>query len=113
MTSKDVQPSRPGWRRDPVLPSSLEELRGPLKGEVALPLHVFWSGPDPGSARWDLADPAARRSLYEIVLQQGELEELRTLVHGPELVRLWPSLYLPVWVRQAWSGLIASASSVA
>ena len=96
-----------------MLPSSLGELRGPLEGEVGLSLLVFWSGPDPASARWDLADPAARRSLYEIVLQQGGLDELRTLINGPELVRLWPSLYLPVWVRQAWSGLIASASSVA
>lgn len=82
-------------------------------GRVGLPLHVFWSGGDPASVRWDLADSAARRSLYEIVLQQGGVEELRALINGPELVRLWPSLYLPRWVRAAWSELIASATSAA
>lgn len=113
VTSSDAHATRPGWRRDPVLPSSLAELQGPLTGEVGLPLHVFWSGDDPAAARWDLADPGARRSLYEIVLQQGGLDELRTLVNGAELVRLWPSLYLPRWVRQAWSELIAAGSSAA
>lgn len=113
VSSSDAQPTRPGWRRDPALPASLAELAGPLSGEVGLPLHVFWSGADPGAARWDLADPAARRSLYEIVLQQGGLEELRSLVNGPELVRLWPSLFLPPWVRAAWSELISSAPSAA
>ena len=96
-----------------MLPASLNELAGPLSGEVGLPLHVFWSGADPGSARWDLADPAARRSLYEIVLQLGGLDELRSLVNGAELVRLWPTLFLPPWIRDGWSKLIASAPSVA
>jgi hypothetical protein len=113
VTSSDVQVPRPGWRRDPVLPATLAELRGPLAGEVGLPLHLFWSGGDPASVRWDLADPTARRSLYEIVLQQGGLEDLRALVNGAELVRLWPALYLPPWVRAAWSELIASATSAA
>jgi hypothetical protein len=47
------------------------------------------------------------------VLQQGDLDELRALVNGPELVRLWPSLFLPPWVRAGWSELIASATSAA
>jgi hypothetical protein len=113
VTSSDAQPTRPGWRCDPVLPASLGELAGPLSGEVGLPLHVFWSGEDPGAVRWDLADADARRSLYEIVLQQGGLDELRSLVNGAELVRLWPALFLPPWVRAAWSELIASAPSAA
>lgn len=114
MTSNDAQRTqRPGWRRDPELPVSLNELIGPLAGEVGLPLHVFWSGGDPAAARWDLADPAARRSLYEIVLQSGSLQNIRDLVNGAELVRLWDSLYLPPWVRAAWSPLIESARSAA
>lgn len=111
MTGTDAQPTRPGWRRDSVLPASLTELDGPLSGEVGLPLHVFWSGADPGAARWDLSDAAARRSLCEIVLQQGGLDDLRALVNGAELVRLWPSLFLPPCVRAGWSELIASATS--
>jgi hypothetical protein len=113
VSSSNAQPTRPGWRRDPVLPASLDELDGPLSGEVGLPLHVFWSGGDPAATRWDLGDPDARRSLYEIVLQQGGLDELRALVNGSELVRLWPALFLPPWVRAAWSDLIASAPSAA
>lgn len=114
MTSSDAQPTRrPGWHRDPELPTSLDELQGPLAGEIGLPLHAFWSGGNPAAARWDLGDPAARRSLYEIVLQEGSLQDIRDLVNGAELVRLWDSLYLPLWIRTAWSPLIQSAPSAA
>jgi hypothetical protein len=84
-----------------------------LSGSVGLPLRIFWSGADPESRRWDLADPDSRRSLYEIVLTEGGLEDVRRLVNGAELVRLWDRMYLPPWVRSAWSELIASAPSAA
>jgi hypothetical protein len=104
---------RPGWVRDVPVPRALGELSGALAGVVGLPAGVFWSGPDPRAVRWDLSDPARRRDLYEIVLVEGTLDDVRALVNGPELVRLWDEMYLPRWVRAAWRTLIDSARPAA
>jgi hypothetical protein len=77
----------------------LEELHGPTSGVVELPHRLFWQ-PD---RHVDLDDPALLRWTYETVLREAvSAEELRTWLDGPTLVRLWPDLYLPRWVRQAW-----------
>jgi hypothetical protein len=99
--------------RDVPTPASLAELRGPLVGLVSLPAQLFWSGPDPRGVRWDLADAARRRDLYEIVLVEGTIEDIRELINGAELVRLWNEMYLPPWVRAAWRALIESAGAAA
>jgi hypothetical protein len=109
--SRAVGPaSRPGWVRDVAVPLDLEELRGRLSGLVALPARLFWSGPDPRAVRWDLADPLRRRDLYEIALVEGTLDDIRELVNGAELVRLWDQMYLPPWVRTGWQPLIDAAA---
>lgn len=105
--------ARPGWVRDVAVPRALDELRGPLKGTVGLPATLFWSGPRPRTIRWDLADPHRRRDLYEIVLVEGSLDDIRTLINGAALVEIWDRMYLPPWVRQAWRDLIDSASTAA
>lgn len=104
---------RPGWVRDVSVPHALDELRGSLQGSVGLPARLFWSGPNPRDVRWDLADPARRRDLYEIVLVEGTLDDIRELINGTELVRLWDQMYLPPWVRSAWRPLIDSAGTAA
>lgn len=96
--------ARPGWVRDVPIPRALDELHGPLHGEVGLPARVFRSGPNPRAVRWGLADPGRRRDLYEIVLIEGDIEDIRELVSGPEPVR-----YLPPWVRSAWQPVIDTA----
>lgn len=105
--------SRPGWVRDVAVPRELGELRGKLSGVVALPARLFWSGPDPRGVRWDLADPARRRDLYEITLVEGTLDDICELVNGDELLRLWTQMYLPPWVRTAWQPLIDAAHAAA
>lgn len=90
------------------MPRDLGELTGLLHGVVSLPARLFWSGPDPRGVRWDLSDPTRRRDLYEIVLAQGTLGDVRDLVNGHELVRLWDQMYLPRRVRSAWQPLIDS-----
>lgn len=104
---------RPRWARDVPLPGALDELRGGLAGLVGLPARIFWSGPDPRAVRWDLADRGRRRDLYEIVLTEGTLEDIRGLVNGAELVPLWDEMYLPPWVRDTWRPLIDSARAAA
>jgi hypothetical protein len=92
---------------------SLDELRGALNGLIGLPARLFWSGPDPRGVRWDLSDRDRRRDLYEIVLAEGTLDDLRELVNGVELIRLWDEMYLPPWVRAARRPLIDSARTAA
>jgi len=93
-------------RRPARVPGSLAELGGPLDGVASLPARLFWSDPNPRSVRWDLSDRLRRRDLYEIVLVKGTLADICALVNGDELVRLWDDMYLPPWVREAWSRLV-------
>ncbi len=90
--------SRPG--RHAVVAASLADLRGPAEGTVELPIWLFWSSPD---HKFDLGDPDMRRWLYQIVLREASrLEDLTTYLDGDTLIALWPDLYLPKGVRQAW-----------
>lgn len=113
MSDSDRSTAHPGWVRDVPVPRTLNELRGPLTGVVGLPARLFWSGPDPRAVRWDLTDPGRRRDLYEIVLVEGTLDDIRCLVSGDDLVELWDEMYLPPWVRAAWRPLIDSARAAA
>jgi hypothetical protein len=90
--------SRPGRRA--VVVASLADLRGPAEGTVELPLWLFWSSPD---RTFDLADPDMRRWLYQTVLREAARpEDLTAYLDGDTLIALWPGLYLPEGVRQAW-----------
>ena len=88
------------WRvRRAVVAADLAELHGPTSGVVELPHRLFWQ-PD---RHVDLDNPALLAWTYETVLREAVTpEELRTWLDGPTLIRLWPHLYLPRGVRQAW-----------
>jgi hypothetical protein len=90
--------SRPGRRA--VVAASLTDLRGPVEGQVELPLWLFWSAP---GHSFDLADPDVLRWLYQTVLREaGSAEDLAAYLDGDTLITLWPDLFLPKGVRQAW-----------
>lgn len=90
--------SRPGSRA--VIAASLADLRGPTQGTVELPIWLYWSSRD---HTFDLADREMRRWLYQIVLREASsLEDLVTYVDGDTLIAIWPELFLPKGVRQAW-----------
>jgi len=89
--------ARPG--RAVLVTGDLAELRGPVSGTVELPLWLFWY-PD---RTFDLDDPATLRWMYQTVLREASRpEDLTTFVNGDTLVALWPDLFLPRGVRQAW-----------
>jgi hypothetical protein len=90
--------SRPGRRA--IVAASLADLRGPKQGTVELPLWLFWSSP---GHTFDLGDRDMRQWLYQTVLREaGRQEDLTTYLDGDTLIALWPDLYLPQGVRQAW-----------
>ena len=90
--------SRPG--RCAVVAARLDDLRGPVEGTVELPLWLFWSCP---GHTFDLGDPDMRMWMYQTVLREaGRLEDLADYLDGDTLTVLWPDLFLPKGVRQAW-----------
>lgn len=105
--------ARPGRRA--IVAVDLADLRGPVRGTVTLPLRLFWSSPD---RDWNLDDPDMLRSMYQKVLREAvRADELTTYLNGGKLVEVWPQLYLPKGVRQAWEkhhpALRAAAAAVA
>jgi hypothetical protein len=91
-----------------VVPASLEELDGPtMDGRVRLPTHVDWSV----GRVYDLADPIDRRRVYELVLREGDLDDLRRYVDAELLVDQFDELVLPDEIRTAWAGLLHSGTA--
>jgi hypothetical protein len=102
MTAVTVAPqapyeARPG--RGALVAGDLADLRGPVSGTVELPIWLFWY-PD---RTFDLDDPATLRWMYQTVLREASRpEDLTTFLNGATLAALWPDLFLPKGVRQAW-----------
>jgi hypothetical protein len=89
--------ARPG--RAAVVAADLADLRGPVAGTVELPLRLFWN-PD---RTFDLGDPDLLRWMYENVLREASRpEELAAYLDAGILAGVWPDLFLPRGVRQAW-----------
>jgi len=88
--------SRPGCRV--VVAASLADLRGPAQGLVELPIWLFWH-PD---RRFDLDEPGMLAWMYQIVLREASRAEDLAYLNGERLIAVWPDLYLPGGVRQAW-----------
>ncbi|MFD1326146.1 hypothetical protein [Micromonospora sonneratiae] len=89
--------ARPG--RPAVVTRTVGELTGPTQGVVELPLRLMWS-PD---RTFDLADPDQLLWMYENVLRETtRCADLRQLINGAVLRRVWPDLNLPHGVRRAW-----------
>lgn len=95
-----------GWVRPYAVPSDLVELRGPAGGVLRLPLSVYSSGGGAGRA-FDLTDPAQQAELYEIVLTTGTVADQVRYLHADQLRALWPGLWLPAALREAWKPLLA------
>ncbi|MEU1628287.1 hypothetical protein ABZ746_23745 [Streptomyces sp. NPDC020096] len=82
------------------LPGSLDDLAGPVHGEVELPLHVAWSG----LRTYDLDRPRQRMSLYRTVLAEGQHDDLVALLSRDLLLIQWPVLRTLIsrHIRRVW-----------
>lgn len=78
---------------------SLDQLRGPAGGTVALSHSVLWA---PGGPDVDLDEPGGIGMAYRAVLNEGAVEDLVHVLNAGRLVAVWPELMLPVRVRQMW-----------
>ena len=101
MSTASLGPRIGGWSRPVAVPDDLATLRGPQTGSVRLPLGVYSSGAGPDRI-FDLAAKAQRIELYQIVLIDGTVEDVARYINHAELLRLWPRLWLPAYVRHAW-----------
>ncbi len=89
--------ARPG--RPAVVARTLAELAGPTRGVVELPVRLMWNA----ERTFDLGDPDQLLWMYENVLRETtRSEDLRALINGRTLRRVWRLLNLPRGVRQAW-----------
>jgi hypothetical protein len=86
-----------------ALPARLKELDGPtVAGRVRLPTHLDWSA----GRVYDLTDLVDRRRVYEVVLREGNLDDLRRYVDVRELAEQFDKLVLPDGIRTAWARLL-------
>jgi hypothetical protein len=68
------------------LPGRLEDLRGPARGVIVLPRHLSW----PGMREFDVTDDMTRRSMYGIVLTQGQRNDIARFLNAGLLRKDWP-----------------------
>lgn len=98
-TLRAPQQARPGRRT--LVARDLGGLQGPTAGTVELPLRLFWC-PD---RTFDLDAPGMVAWMYQTVLREATRpEDLSAFLDGDTLVALWPELFLPRGVREAWEG---------
>lgn len=90
------------------LPCSLDDLAGPAHGTVQLPLHVAWSG----MTAFDVERPGRCRSMYHIVLTEGQREDIIAYVNRQLLVSQWPILRKLVGrvIRDVWESAFPELS---
>ncbi|GGO05883.1 hypothetical protein GCM10010116_11550 [Microbispora rosea subsp. aerata] len=88
-----------GALRPYVVPTTLEELAGPVEGVVVLPRHLDW-GPE---RRYHLDQIADVRLLYMRVIRESATpDDLRCFLNASLLRKLWSQLVLPPRVRALW-----------
>jgi hypothetical protein len=78
-------------------------------GRVRLPIHVRWSG---SPKTYDLDVRQERIRVYEQVLREGTVEDVRFCVDVDQLIDLWTECVLPRSVRQALAGWILQHRNV-
>jgi hypothetical protein len=95
------------------LPRSLNDLNGPARGSVQLPLHVAWSG----QTAFDLDRPKPCMHMYRIVLAEGQPDDVTAYLNRDLLISQWPVLRTLIsrTVQRVWESafpeLIAGRSA--
>jgi hypothetical protein len=81
-----------------------------VQGTVELPIHVWWSEP---KRVFDLTKANERLRAYELVLTEGDEDDIRLYIRFDVLRSSWQQLFLPRHVREAWENKYQQLSSSA
>jgi len=84
------------------VPCSLDGWHGPTSGTIKLPQHLFWSG----EGTFSLSERSSLCQCYQIVLQEGRIEDFERLLDKEALLSIWDDLYLPPRIRELWEGTV-------
>jgi hypothetical protein len=84
MAIADMLPGRLGLGGR--LPGRIDDLRGPARGVIKLPRNLSW----PGMRECDVSDDRVRRSLYGMLLAQGQRNDIARFINGGLLRQDWP-----------------------
>ena len=68
------------------IPARIDDLRGPARGVIMLPRNLSW----PGMRECDVSDDRRRRSLYCMLLAQGQHNDIVRFVNRGLLRQDWP-----------------------
>jgi hypothetical protein len=83
-----------------AIPRDLDGSSGSMEeGIIELPIHIWWSEP---RRVLDTRLPKDRRRLYELVLVEGNEEDVRRYLRFSVLQDTWTQLFLPRHVRDEW-----------
>ncbi|WP_188190717.1 hypothetical protein [Nonomuraea sp. SYSU D8015] len=92
----------PSWYEglEDKIPDSLDDLRGPAEGVVALPPHLAWSG----LTEFDVSKPGIRMEMYRTVITTGRRVDYESYLNADHLAADWPLLRrgLGPGYRDAW-----------
>lgn len=84
--SADALPSRYAGVEDRI--PAWDAFHGPDRGVVRLPHRLAWSGP----TSYDVGDMRQRLTLYSILLDCGQRDDVAAYVNRPLLKADWPNL---------------------
>lgn len=102
-----VEPITWAWttgRRPYAVPSRLWRLPLRVAFRAFTPgPHLWWSESTPS---FDLEDRDDRARAYELVLREGQPDDIRSILDGALLIDAWPNLVVPAELRQAWQPII-------
>ena len=66
---------------------------------ITLPFHLYWTD---HNNRFDLAKRARLRSMYQIVLTEGTVDDVLAFIDPAVLLDVWDELWLSPAVHEAW-----------